>query len=90
MVRKSLDFNSINRNIKRCCLQFTDTIGLHRVENADNTETAVSLHLYCPPFDQCSIFNQRTGKSQKANVTFWSKYGQKLINKDIPCIPEDN
>lgn len=60
-------------------LCLSDNIGLHRVENASNVETAVSLHLYCPPFDACSIFNkggQRTQcqvrKQMKFNPELWS------------------
>ncbi|XP_063705899.1 cysteine dioxygenase type 1 [Culicoides brevitarsis] len=67
-----------------------DTLGLHRVENSSHTEPAVSLHLYCPPFDECSIFNKKTGKRTKCQVTFWSKYGEKR-NKEafINSVPED-
>lgn len=55
-----------------------DNLGLHRVENASNTDCAVSLHLYCPPFDSCSVFNKKNGQSSKCQVTFWSKYGERL------------
>lgn len=55
-----------------------DNLGLHRVENPSHSDTSVSLHLYCPPFDTCSIFEKSTGKRLKCNVTFWSKYGKKL------------
>ncbi|EDW08441.1 cysteine dioxygenase type 1 isoform X2 [Drosophila mojavensis] len=51
-----------------------DNLGLHRVENPSHTDTSVSLHLYCPPFDMCNIF-QSNGKKIPAKVTFWSKYG---------------
>ena len=44
-----------------------DNIGLHRVENSSNVETAVSLHLYCPPFDACSVFN-KAGRKTEAKV----------------------
>jgi len=54
-----------------------DNIGLHRVENASNTDVAVSLHLYCPPFDSCSIFN-KVGKRTQCKVTFWSKFGKRV------------
>nr|CAD7606879.1 unnamed protein product [Timema genevievae] len=50
-----------------------DSLGIHRVENTSHTERAVSLHLYCPPFDTCSVFNQNTGRRSKCQVTFWSK-----------------
>uniref|UniRef100_T1PG29 Cysteine dioxygenase n=1 Tax=Musca domestica TaxID=7370 RepID=T1PG29_MUSDO len=55
-----------------------DNLGLHRVENPSHSDTAISLHLYCPPFDTCSMFEKTTGKRLKCNVTFWSKYGQKV------------
>lgn len=64
-----------------------DTLGLHRVENPDHSNVAVSLHLYCPPFDACSVFNKNTGKQTKCKVTFWSVNGQKVRE---PNAPEDN
>jgi len=57
-----------------------DEIGLHRMENASNTGRAVSLHLYCPPFDACKVFDKNTGKTIRCPVTFWSKYGKKADN----------
>jgi len=54
-----------------------DSLGLHRVENPSHTETAVSLHLYCPPYKTCHMFDQRTGHKSECTVTFWSKYGEK-------------
>ncbi|KAG0423254.1 hypothetical protein HPB47_000961 [Ixodes persulcatus] len=54
-----------------------DSLGLHRVENPSHSEQAVSLHLYCPPFDQCLMFDQRTGHKSVSKVTFWSKFGER-------------
>lgn len=54
-----------------------DSMGLHRVENPSHSDKAVSLHLYCPPFDFCQTFDERTGLRRPAKVTFWSKYGQR-------------
>ncbi|KAG8179839.1 hypothetical protein JTE90_020822 [Oedothorax gibbosus] len=54
-----------------------DTLGLHRMENPSHTQTAVSLHLYCPPFDSVLLFDQRTGHTTRSKVTFWSKYGER-------------
>lgn len=59
------------------CLCFTDSIGLHRVENVSHTECAVSLHLYSPPFQCCQTFDQRTGHKNTVKMTFWSKFGKK-------------
>jgi len=53
---------------------FIDNLGLHRVENPSHSDTSVSLHLYCPPFDTCSVFQDNLKKTT-AKVTFWSKYG---------------
>uniref|UniRef100_A0A1A9X4S3 Cysteine dioxygenase n=1 Tax=Glossina brevipalpis TaxID=37001 RepID=A0A1A9X4S3_9MUSC len=55
-----------------------DNLGLHRVENPSHSDTAVSLHLYCPPFDSCSVFEKNSGQKINCTMTFWSKYGQKV------------
>ncbi|XP_062534805.1 cysteine dioxygenase 1-like [Armigeres subalbatus] len=67
--RSSLETNGV------CYIN--DNLGLHRVENPSHSDVAVSLHLYCPPFDTCSIFNKQNGKRTKCKVTFWSKYGKR-------------
>lgn len=85
------------KEISRTCLHhndvcyINDTLGLHRIENPSNIDTAVSLHLYCPPFDTCHVFNHRTGQRTPCKVTFWSKFGEKR-NRDIQDsrAPEDN
>ncbi|KAG6451595.1 hypothetical protein O3G_MSEX007246 [Manduca sexta] len=55
-----------------------DALGLHRMENPSHVDGAVSLHLYCPPFESCRVFDARTGKPTQVTVTFWSMYGQKV------------
>lgn len=68
-----------------------DRIGLHRVENTSHSSRAVSLHLYCPPFSSCSMFDERTGRQCTCQVTFWSKYGvknsQPIRKTDITMTP---
>ncbi|KAM6954277.1 cysteine dioxygenase type 1 [Aplochiton taeniatus] len=59
------------------CAYINDSIGLHRVENGSHTESAVSLHLYSPPFDSCRTFDQRTGHKNTVKMTFWSKFGER-------------
>ncbi|CAH2244955.1 cysteine dioxygenase type 1 [Pararge aegeria] len=66
-----------------------DAQGLHRMENPSHVDGAVSLHLYCPPFDSCRVFDSRTGKSSEVKVTFWSMYGKK-IKKVIEADPLDD
>lgn len=81
--RSQLDLNEV------CYIN--DSLGLHRVENLSNVDTAVSLHLYCPPFDTCNVFNQRSGQHTPCKMTFWSKFGEKR-NRAIQSAraPEDN
>lgn len=70
-----------------------DSLGLHRVENPSHCEQAVSLHLYCPPFDKCLMFDQRTGHKSVSKVTFWSKFGQRTpftISSSEPIEYENN
>ncbi|NXP45779.1 CDO1 dioxygenase, partial [Heliornis fulica] len=61
------------------CAYINDSIGLHRVENISHTESAVSLHLYSPPFDSCNTFDQRTGHKHKVKMTFYSQFGERTL-----------
>ncbi|KAI1718125.1 cysteine dioxygenase type I domain-containing protein [Ditylenchus destructor] len=54
----------------------SDEIGLHRMENPSHSDTAVTLHLYIPPFDHSQVFDQRTSKRSRNVATFYTKYGQ--------------
>lgn len=50
----------------------SDKIGLHRIKNPSDSEVAVSLHLYTPPWAAeygCSIFDENTSKSSKVNMS---------------------
>uniref|UniRef100_UPI00398EBAE9 cysteine dioxygenase type 1-like isoform X1 n=2 Tax=Pristiophorus japonicus TaxID=55135 RepID=UPI00398EBAE9 len=59
------------------CTYINDTIGVHRVENVSHTESAVSLHLYSPPFNNCHCFDERTGHKNQVQMIFWSKFGER-------------
>ncbi|CAK5090854.1 unnamed protein product [Meloidogyne enterolobii] len=48
------------------------------MENPSHSDPAITLHLYIPPFTHCQAFDQRTGRKQKCNVTFYSKFGNKV------------
>uniref|UniRef100_A0A8C4N886 Cysteine dioxygenase n=1 Tax=Eptatretus burgeri TaxID=7764 RepID=A0A8C4N886_EPTBU len=54
-----------------------DSMGLHQVENLSHSESAVTLHLYSPPFDQCCCFDQRSGHRYPVKLTFYSKFGER-------------
>uniref|UniRef100_A0A914YYK3 Cysteine dioxygenase n=1 Tax=Panagrolaimus superbus TaxID=310955 RepID=A0A914YYK3_9BILA len=36
----------------------SDNLGLHRMENPSHSNPAISLHLYCPPYDKCQTFDE--------------------------------
>lgn len=64
-----------------------DSIGLHRVVNNDELEPAFSLHLYCPPFNTCRVFDEQTGTYRKVNVPLdpnakFAKYRVEHLLKD--------
>ncbi|KAH9519051.1 Cysteine dioxygenase [Bulinus truncatus] len=54
----------------------TDEKGLHRVTNISDNEIAVSLHIYMPPFKQCTWFVEETGQANRAEMTFASIGGK--------------
>jgi cysteine dioxygenase len=58
-------------------------MGLHRMENPSHCNPSVSLHLYSPPFEFCRAFDQRSGNSQKVQMTFWSKYGERTTMAEV-------
>nr|XP_032809139.1 cysteine dioxygenase type 1 [Petromyzon marinus] len=66
-----------------------DSIGLHRVENVSHSETAISLHLYSPPFSSCHCFDERTGHKNEVQMTFYSKYGERTPF-EVKATAEDN
>ncbi|KAK7788603.1 hypothetical protein R5R35_014748 [Gryllus longicercus] len=89
------------QELSKCTLEngdvcyINDSQGLHRVENPSHSERAVSLHLYCPPFGACGVFNQRTGHRSTSHVTFWSRPGDsaggRVSRRNRPQAPaEDN
>ena len=52
-----------------------NTIGLHHVENASQTNTAISMQIYCPPITTSYTFEESTGQPHSYEVTFYSKFG---------------
>ncbi|KAK4541443.1 hypothetical protein LTR36_008044 [Oleoguttula mirabilis] len=60
----------------------SDRLGLHRIQNPDQSEVAVSLHLYTPPNAAkhgCHIFDESTGKkSHVQQCHFYSELGVKM------------
>lgn len=56
-----------------------DSMGYHKVGNPCDDTPAVTLHLYCPPFNQCKIWLDPTHASEpsKACMCNYSEYGVK-------------
>uniref|UniRef100_A0A8D8QU29 Cysteine dioxygenase n=1 Tax=Cacopsylla melanoneura TaxID=428564 RepID=A0A8D8QU29_9HEMI len=57
-----------------------DSMGLHKVGNSGPHPAAVSLHLYSPPFDMCSTFDLHTGRKTKVQMSFWTTFGEKVVD----------
>ncbi|KAH7135105.1 RmlC-like cupin domain-containing protein [Dendryphion nanum] len=60
----------------------SDKLGLHKISNPDQTEYAVSLHLYTPPNAAvygCHVFSEETGHAKHLpRCTVYSEYGNKI------------
>lgn len=58
----------------------SDKIGLHKIENASDTELAISLHLYTPPHAHnygFNLFDEKTGKKLHIkSAPLYSEHGQ--------------
>lgn len=54
-----------------------DYMGYHKVENPSPTTPAITLHLYCPPFDKCKIWLDPKDASRTSRVCMcnYSEYG---------------
>jgi len=56
-----------------------DSMGYHKVGNPSTSTPAITLHLYCPPFNQCKIWLDPSHASSpsKACMCNYSEYGVK-------------
>jgi cysteine dioxygenase len=56
-----------------------DSMGYHKVGNPSMSTPAITLHLYCPPFDQCKIWlnPDHASRPSKACMCNYSDYGVK-------------
>lgn len=56
-----------------------DSLGYHRVSNPSKSDLAVTLHLYCPPYQQCKTWSHEEQLQPKiGNIHHYSEYGKKL------------
>lgn len=59
----------------------SDALGLHRIGNPSETEVAVSLHLYTPPWAAkygCQIFSEKTGQGHRTTQCGFYSIGKYL------------
>jgi len=65
----------------------SDKIGLHKIENTSNTESAISLHLYTPPHahnNGFNLFDEKTGKRLHIkNAPLYSEHGKLCCSDSI-------
>ncbi|TGZ83407.1 hypothetical protein EX30DRAFT_354505 [Ascodesmis nigricans] len=67
----------------------SDDIGLHKIENPDPENIAVSLHIYTPPWAEqhgCYCFSEKTGKKTKVQMkNYYSVNGLIESKKPQSC-----
>lgn len=57
-----------------------DTIGLHRMGNPSSEKRCVTMHIYCPPYKSCNIYDQIEGLLRHVPVTT-------AISGNVPIVP---
>lgn len=55
-----------------------DEMGLHMVRAHDRASSGVSLHLYAPPYDECSVYCPETGTIARKSLVNFSVRGRLL------------
>ncbi|ODQ82432.1 hypothetical protein BABINDRAFT_159027 [Babjeviella inositovora NRRL Y-12698] len=64
----------------------SDDIGLHRMMNADDTELAITLHLYTPPYASmygCSYYEDRNGKKHHVDMSKYYSWRGVMLNEEV-------
>ena len=56
-----------------------DKLGLHLVKNPSANIGAISLHLYCPAFKFCKVY-EKSGESETREMKFDTKFGRPTEN----------
>jgi hypothetical protein len=71
----------------RCHAYITDSMGYHKVGNPSTHQPAVTLHLYAPPFNECTVWCDENKSSlgptpKLARSCNYSEYGQVVEDDD--------
>ena len=61
-------------------LYMHDSMGYHKVGNPSDSIDAMTLHLYCPPFEKCRLWLDETkaDKFSEGVSCFYSEYGERI------------
>jgi cysteine dioxygenase len=62
-----------------------DDIALHLVRSGRPPESAVSLHLYASPYDECNVYCPDTGKVTRRKLSYYSIRGRVLAPGGAPA-----
>lgn len=62
-----------------------DKIGWHRVSNASTLHSAVSLHLYAPPIEQCKTYCEFEGKVRAQSACPYFSINGEIVNNKNTC-----
>lgn len=79
---KSMNLRKITTLHRDDVTYISDRLGLHRIGNPSDSEIAISLHLYTPPWAAkygCQIFNEKTGQSHRTTKCGFYSIGRKSI-----------
>jgi len=58
---------------------------IHRLYNlSENSERAVSIHIYSRPIDSCVAFDMQNNQCYRRQLAYFSKYGE-VMTKDEPA-----
>eukprot|EP01116_Phalansterium_solitarium_P023528 TRINITY_DN8284_c0_g1_i2.p1 TRINITY_DN8284_c0_g1~~TRINITY_DN8284_c0_g1_i2.p1 ORF type:complete len:673 (-),score=239.38 TRINITY_DN8284_c0_g1_i2:165-2183(-) len=66
-----------------------DSIGVHKMGNANTQMGAVTLHCYAPPYQQCRCFDPATGQTRIASMAVVCPSMQALAEPDVPLSPQE-
>jgi len=58
-------------------------MGVHRMANPSTEKVAISLHIYSPAYNQCSVFDQAT--QQRRSVSICTLYDSYPFMKQQVC-----
>lgn len=71
-----------------CAAYIDDSQALHRMENANATMPAVSLHIYSPPFHQCRVFDEHSLIGREVSIGCANAAKNPFVHTDMRASSE--